>query len=320
MIRLLIYDPLKGLTESHDPYQIRPWENKDQLVWADISFPTEEDLEVLRRVFRFHPLAIEDCIHFRQRPKLDEYWEYCFLVLHWTRLEHKTKLVVNELNLFLGPNFIVTYSQTIPGFINDIWNHYRQDEKLLAQGVDLVFHAVADALIDGFFPVFEHLEEELERLEELVFIRPSRALLSRLFVLRRQLLKLKRILAPEREVLASVLREDFPYIRENRRAYFMDVYDHVLRLLDLAESYRDLADTALEAYMSVTSNRLNEVIKILTIITTIMMPLSVIAGIYGMNFRYMPELEWRYGYFFVLGIMALVAGGMMYYFRKKNWL
>ena len=290
-------------------------------LWVDLEGPTDEEVDLLRTVFKFHPLAIEDCLHRLQRPKLDEYPGYLFFVLHAVgRAQQDRKYRVREFDVFVGANYIVTFHWDALTFVEDTFKDYRSSADLIQKGIGFLLYRLLRGLIDEYFPALDRLEERLEAIEHRVFVAPNQRLLSEAFELRRSILRVRKSLSPQREVLGLILRRDQPFMREGDQLYFMDAYDHILRLFDLVDNYHDLLSGTLDAYLSSISNRMNEIMKVLTIITTIMMPLSVIAGIYGMNFEYMPELKMRWGYPAVLGLMGVVTGGMIWYFRWKKWI
>lgn len=332
---------------------------KQEFLWVDLEAPAPGEVELLSNVFGFHPLAIEDCLHRLQRPKVDEYPGYLFLVLHAVgpdarsrgqqrpqeqrnrdqdisdhdrsdhdrgrrNREHKRSdgrlFRVAEFDIFVGASFIVTFHWDQLEFVGKLYEEYRASQQLMEKGIGFLLQRILGSLVDEYFPLLDRIEGRLETIENRVFLSPGQDLLSEAFALRRGILRVRKSLSPQREVLSAILRRDQPFMRPSDRAYFMDVYDHVLRLFDLVDNHHDLLSAALDAYLSSISNRMNEIMKVLTVITTIMMPLSVIAGIYGMNFQYMPELRLRYGYPAVLGLMGLVSAGMIWFFRRKKWL
>ncbi|PRR76220.1 magnesium/cobalt transporter CorA [Neomoorella humiferrea] len=315
MQRLLIFHPQQGLKESLEP-GFRPRQG-EEFVWLDLVRPSPEELDLLTELFHFHPLAVEDCRRPHYRPGIAQYDEYAFLTLRCVKHGKGSQTVA--LNVFLGPRFIVTVHQESLDFVDDLWQQYHRDAELFKKGVDFILYSLLEPLTATFFTFFDRTEDKLEHLEEAVFHRPSRQILNQVFTLRRQAIKLRKILGAQRDILNLLSHPEFKLIKQENRVFFLDIYNEMLRLIDQVETLHDLASSTLEIYLSLTSNRLNEIMKVLTVITTIMMPLSLIAGIYGMNFRYMPELEWRYGYFAVLGFMFFLAMVMLYFFRRKGW-
>jgi magnesium transporter len=294
-------------------------EDKRSLIWVDLEAATEQESTLLSRYFNFHPLAIEDCISETLLPKVDDFGDYLFLVLHGARVSEKG-LSTMEINFFLGPTYLVTYHDEPSRSINNAKDRCHKNSLSITRGVDFLLHEILDGMVDNYFPVLDHLDEAVDQVEEEVFKRPEQGTLNKIFNLKKEVMHLRRVTGPQREILNRLSRDPFPVISPKAAIYFRDVYDHLARISDLSESYRDLVSGALEAYLSVISNRLNEIMKVLTIFTATLMPLTVITGIYGMNFQNMPELQSRYGYYGILGIMALIAAAMLLYFRKKKWL
>lgn len=322
MIRVAEYVPNVGVRTDIDVLKVEPRGAPGGCLWVDFSEPTDDEIRVFREHFRFHPLAIEDCLNHKQRPKIDLYEDHAFVVIHSAPdfpAPGAARLGAVEFDVFLGQNFLVTFHLKELGFVREVFERVKSHPELMSRGPDILFHAIADTLVDEYFPVLDEMEEELQRLEEDLFLRPSNALINRIFHAKRKLLALRRILSPQREVFNQILRHDFPYMKHESRVFFADIYDHVLRLFDTVDIYQDIATGTIDAYLSVTSNRLNEIMKVLTVITTIMMPLTVITGIYGMNFKFMPELDWRLGYPWALGLMGTVGFVMLRYFRRKGW-
>ncbi|MGI9861362.1 magnesium/cobalt transporter CorA [Moorella naiadis] len=315
MQRFLIFDPARGLLENLPP-GCQP-RHVEGYVWLDLNRPTPEELELLTSLWHFHPLAVDDCRHPHYRPGMAQYEDYAFLTLRCVQPHQRS--LTGALNVFLGPGFIVTVHQEELEFLNQLWQHYRQDPQLFQKGADFILYSLLEPLTGTFFTFFDRTEGKIEYLEEEVFRRPTRQILNQVFTMRRQAIKLRKILGAQRDIINLLAYPEFKLVKEENRVFFLDIYNEMLRLIDQVETFHDLASSTVEIYLSLTSNRLNEIMKVLTVITTIMMPLTLIAGIYGMNFHYMPELEWRYGYFVVLGVMALLAGVMLFFFRRKGW-
>lgn len=291
-----------------------------EFLWLDLEGPGQQEVLLLREVFRFHPLAIEDCLHGLQRPKLDDYVDYLFLVLHAvSERSPEGRFNVAQIDAFIAPTYLVTVHAEPFSFVEETFQQCGQKRELLGKGTGFLLYQLLRRLVDAYFPVLDDVEERLATMEQNVFLEPERRLVAEIFALRRRILRVRKTLAPQRDALALLLQRAETFLRAEDRAYFLDIYDHVLRLVETTDNYRDLAAAGLEAYLTATSNRLNEIMKVLTVITTIMMPLSVIAGIYGMNFEYMPELRSPYGYPVVLAVMAATAAGMLWYFRRKGW-
>ena len=289
-------------------------------VWVDFESPTGEEVSLLTDVFHFHPLAIEDCLSGLQRPKIDEYPGHLFLVVHKVSVETANGIYrPAEFDVFIAREFIVTFHTEETRSLDRLREEYCRAAVWKDRSTGFLLQAVLGTLIDDYFPVIDDMGDELDGIERRVFQEPSQELLTLTFRLRRSIFLVRKSLSPERDVLLGLLRRECPFMSPEDRAYFMDVYDRILRLFDFADSMHELLSNAMESYLSSTSNRLNEVMKVLTIISTIMMPLTLIAGIYGMNFRFMPEIDWRYGYPVALSAMAVVTGIMLAYFRRKGW-
>jgi magnesium transporter len=319
---------LSAVTEQKEPIhstdpRLLPdlLKNKQAILWVDLEAPTSEEIGMLSKVFGFHPLAIEDCLSDVHLPKVDDFGDYLFLILHGIKPDAAPQFFTTpQLNFFLSKNYLVTFHRQPSRSIQNAKDRCVQDAPPLSKGLDLLLHQILDRMVDNYFPILDEFDHSIDRLEGEVFNRASQKTLNKILKLKRDLMQLRRIVGPQREIFNRLSRDEFPVITKKADIYFRDIYDHLVRIWDLTESYRDLMNSSLEAYLSVVSNRLNEIMKILTIFTAILMPLTVITGIYGMNFKYMPELEWRYGYFIVLGVMAVISIGLLYYFRTKKWL
>lgn len=321
MISMLVYSEEEGHRSFDDPSLLPSLlSEKKNRIWVDFEGPSPQAAEILSSVFHFHPLAIEDCISETPLPKIDDYGEYIFLVLHGSRPMTDHTFVTAEMNFFLGPRYLVSYHDEPSRSINKAKERCVREGPSITRGVDFLLHEILDAMVDNYFPVLDQFDARIDRIEEEVFARPDRETLNKIFSLKKEVMHLRRVASPQREILNRLSRDPFPVISSKAAVYFRDVYDHLARISDLAESYRDLVTSALDAYLSVVSNRLNEIMKLLTVFTATLMPLTVITGIYGMNFQNMPELHSRYGYFFILGVMALTSVGMLFFFRKKKWL
>jgi magnesium transporter len=293
----------------------------EETVWADFEAPTDSENQILSTVFNFHPLAIEDCIAESHLPKLDDYGDYLFLVVHGARRgDTPGTFSTVDVNFFVGKRFLVTYHHEHHRSIDQTKDRCERNIFPLSRGVDFLLYGAMDALVDQFFPILDDFDEAIDELEEEAFNNPSRSTLDRIFSLKRGVTALRRITGPQREIFNRLSRDPFAVISRRSAPYFRDVYDHLFRISDSAETYKDLSAGLMEAYLMVVSNRLNEVIKVLTLLATIMLPLTVITGIYGMNFDHMPELHWGFGYYAVLGVMGLVVFGLLYYFRRQKWI
>ena len=294
------------------------WINVDGL--SNISFLTE-----LGKAFKLHPLTLEDVLNCGQRPKVEEYDTYEFVVVKSIDMVDD-ELESEQISIIFGRNYVLTL-QEVPGdSFEPVRERIRHGKGLIRRmGPDYLAYALMDALIDEFFPVLERYGEKIESLEDEVVERPTPPTLHQIHSVKRELLLLRRSAWPERDLLNAMLREDSKFVTAETKVFLRDCYDHIVQVMDMIETYRELASGMLDVYLSSLSNRMNEVMKVLTIIATIFIPLTFIAGIYGMNFdpdvsRWnMPELRWTYGYPFSLALMALVAAWLVRFFRRKGW-
>jgi magnesium transporter len=283
-------------------------------------------IERVGRALDLHPLALEDATNLYQRPKFEEYPTHAFVVV---RMAHCNEHVHTEqLAIFLGRGFVATFQGEHPGdSLEPVRKRIRVDQgKIRSEGPDYLAYAIIDAVIDNFFPVTDEFGELLEQLEDELVVRPPRDAVARIQYAKHDLLVLRRAILPMRDVVSALLRDDVALVRKETRIYLRDCYDHTVQLMDVVGSYRELAGGLMEIYLSGVSNRMNEIMKFLTLVSTIFIPLTFIVGVYGMNFDparspyNMPELEYRYGYPIVMGAMLLLAVVLAVYFRRKGWL
>ena len=297
-------------------------------VWLDVGPDDEGERTALDRFFEktleLHLLTIEDLWAERALPKIEDFGRYLFVLAHGVRHDDKRRICTLELDVVTGPRFVVTHHEGSSRSVDAVRAELQRSPRLLEKGTAWVLHALLDHLVDHYVPVFDDLDEIVEALEHDVIAkagtRSGHGLMTRIFELKRELQHLRRIVAHQRETLVRLSRGEFDAIPKEAVPFFRDVYDHFSRVTSLAESYRELLSSVLESYLSVQSNRMNEVMKALTLLSTVMLPLTVIAGVYGMNFDVMPELKWRFGYLWALGLMAAVTLGILVWFRHKRWL
>ncbi|RSK26022.1 magnesium/cobalt transporter CorA [Bacillus sp. HMF5848] len=282
--------------------------------WVDMSQPTNEEINELSKTFKFHPLAIEDCIHKLQRPKLDYYGEYTFFVTHALN-----QLEKEEINFFVSKDYIVTFHHQDSKEINRAWNQLVSSSDISTWGSYYVFYQVVDKIVDNYFPVVYGIEDELDEIESNPSDKSMEELLEHLFDIRHDLLTLRHTINPMRDLLYRMLNSHHLQGIRERVEYFSDIYDHLLKLVEMVDSNREITMDIRDNYLSINSHQTNKVMQILTVITTIFMPLTFIVGLYGMNFEYMPELTWKYGYFVTLGVMAVIGVGMYIWFQRKGW-
>ena len=302
--------------------------NENNLVWIDLRGEDDEEIEaareVLTNVFKFHKLAIEDCIETRNQPKIEGFPDYIFFIVHGVRPEEttSTNFVTKELDGFLGKNYVVTFHRERFQSIKSVKEHVRSTTYSIARGPAYLLHQILDRLVDHYMPLVDDFDRSINRLETRVFQmkRSSTSVLAQIMDLRRAVARLKRISSRQLEVLYRMSHGEFPQIPTNILPFFRDVHDHLLRISDLAENYRDLVGGLFEIHLAVVGNKTNEVMKTLAVISVLILPLSLIAGIYGMNFENMPELHSRNGYWITLAAMATIGAALVLYFWRKGWI
>jgi magnesium transporter len=301
---------------------------KDSLVWVDLLGERPEQVEEARRimldVFHFHPLTVEDCIETKNQPKVEPFPDYFYLIVHGIKPGQTgpDNFVTKELDGFLGPNYLVTFHTERFRSIKGVKQQIRASTFACRRGPAYLLHQILDNIIDLYMPIVDAFDLEINELEDRVFqMRKSdNVILEEIMDLRRSVARMRRISARQLEVLYRISHGEFPQIPENVLPFYRDVHDHLLRISDLSENYRDLVGSLFDIHFSVVANRTNDVMKTLAVLSAIILPLSLIAGIYGMNFEYMPELKSPIGYFATLGVMALVAVILLVYFWRRGWI
>jgi magnesium transporter len=296
------------------------------LLWVDFEAVPDADTEpILHKTFGFHPLAIDDALHESHVPKLDDWGHYLYIVLHTVVFDQKDQDVDTlELDIFVGKNYMVTHHDQPIEAVDRVWTAIQRDDRFLKNGADHLLYRLMDEIVTSFMPVVEQLDLSLDQIEDEIFGKYTPGTLEKLFSIKRSVLYLRRILAPQREALNKLARDQFEVIDERDRIYFRDVYDHLVRMYDITESVRELVSGALDSYLSVVNNRLNDVMKTLTIITTLFMPISFIASFFGMNF-FQPVIPlgiWtRWPAFIItLLIMVLTPIAMFVWMRHRRWM
>lgn len=290
------------------------------LVWLDVSGDVESHLALLKEEFGFHELALEDCVHAHQRPKIEPYNDHFFLVVYGFDVR-EGRLVEHEIAAFVGRNYLVTVRKEPPIDLDPMVARWEQRAELAAEGGGYLLYVLLDEIVDRSFGVLDGYEDRIEDMQTLMFEGVSDAgVQTQLFHVRKDLFRIRRVAGPLRDVLDSIQRRSGGVVTSALEPYYRDVYDHVLRVIDFVDTAREALATAMEAHLSVVSNRLNVVMKRLTAWASIILVPTLIAGIYGMNFRHMPELDWRYGYAFSLGVMALSGLLLHRAFRRRDWL
>ncbi len=295
------------------------------VLWLDVYVDGPEDGRVLSEVFNFHPLAIEDAVEPRiDPPKIDDHGEYLFIVLNaLTSYEAGTELETAEADFFLGSNYVVSVHRDPIPALDFYFDRAQRDETILLHRADWVLHGMLDAIVDAYLPIVDAVDETIDKIEERLLDHPDRSLLQQILLSKRNSLRLRRATAPQREIMNRLARGEFPkVIASDTSIYFRDVYDHLVRIEYLVEAVRDLADGALQTYLSVVSNRLNEVMKVLTAAATIFLPLTLVSGVYGMNFEHnqFPSFGAWWGFPAVVAGMIALGVSMLTFFKVRRWL
>ncbi|MDH3231389.1 MAG: magnesium/cobalt transporter CorA [Alphaproteobacteria bacterium] len=309
-----------------DPGELEPLLGKYAVAWINVI--GLGNLDLIRRLgemFNLHGLALEDVVNLHQRPKLEEYTDHAFIVTRM--ISNGPSPAIEQVSMFLGERFLLTFQERPGDCFEPVRARLRSSRgQIRSRQADYLAYALLDAVIDGYFPVLEALGERLEVLEDRVIARSADMEAGQIHEIKRELLLLRRAVWPQREMVNALTRETLPHVTDQTRLYLRDCYDHTIQLMDIVETYREIATGLVDVYLSSVSTRLNEIMKVLTIIATIFIPLGFITGIYGMNFDHgaspwnMPELGWYWGYPVVVGLMTGLALGMLYYFYRKGWI
>lgn len=293
------------------------------LLYLDVEAPTPEDIAFLRETFNFHALAIEDIEQSGQRTKVDDYGSFVHVVMYTVDRDREGKLSTCEVDLFYSNHYLVTvHGDPVPA-LQEAVHRWQRNNDLLGSGIGALIYAVLDAIVDGYFPVLDAIEDEVEQAEDRVFVMrdttSAETTVQFLFARRKELMDLRRVIAPARDVTATLSRRTLAHLHAEIAPYMTDVNDHVIRIVDTIDNLRDLLSSAMEAATAVQSDRLNQTIRTMTASTIILMVVTLIAGIYGMNFQNMPELSWTYGYPFALSLMVAASALLYLLFRRYHW-
>jgi magnesium transporter len=300
-----------------------PYRNKPTATWINVEGVHDAaTLERFGECFGLHRLVMEDIMNTDQRPKLEDYGEYLYIVLKMLLAGKNGEIQTEQVSIVLGGTFVLSFQEGVEGDVfNIIRDRIRTGKgRLRKTGPDYLAYSLTDAIVDNYFVILEKLGDRIESLETELIENPGQKTVHKIYQLKRELIFLHNAVWPLREVVSALGKHESSLVSETTVPYIRDVYDHVIHVIDSIDIYREMISGMLDMYLSSVSNRLNEVMKVLTVIATIFMPLTFVAGLYGMNFKNMPELDWRYGYPVVLGIMAVIAGIMLYYFKRKKWL
>jgi magnesium transporter len=290
------------------------------LLWVDIDGNSEKELDLLDKTFRFHHLAIEDCLSERiNPPKVDNFDSYIFVIVHGVNYTVESDIVeTSQLEVFVGSHFIISH-HSLPMYSNEaVQRMIESDGRPMRRGADFLAHYLIDALIDNILPTIDTMSEVTDDIEEQAIHNPHKATLEAILKVKRSTMRLHRVMAPQREIMNRLSRREFSIISDEAQMFYRDIYDHLVRIEDLNQNIRDRADNALSTYLSSIANRQNETMRVLSIVAAIFLPLTLLAGIYGMNFDYMPELRWHWGYFTVLGVMVVAIVGITWWLWLRN--
>lgn len=328
VLTVLAYGPQEFVEQGvTDPQEIREFLGKWPVVWINVEGVGDAGtVSQLGELFGLHRLALEDVLHTHQRPKVEQYGDHLFIVTRMVQLAEY--LETEQLSLFLGKNFVLTLQDGVPGdCLDSIRERIRKKGgRIRDAGLDYLAYALLDAVVDAYFPILEQYGERLEEMEDEIATKPAPDTIARIHAIKRNLLTLRRAAWPQRETLSTLLREETPRVSAETRLYLRDCYDHVTQIIDLIETYRERGADLTDIYLSSVSNRTNEIMRVLTVISTIFIPLTFISSIYGMNFNSaispwnMPELNWMWGYPLAMLLMTAVAWAQLVFFRRRGWL
>lgn len=291
---------------------------KEEGLWIDIH-EKKEDFLAIKDIFKLHPLTVDDCLKKETRLKIEVFDHYVLIIIYGVVIA-KTEVRIQEVDFILGENFIITNHLNNIEAITQLQNDKKTMQRLLNKGPEFILQYIMDRLIESYFPAIEKIDEEIDLLEAKIFKKADPSTLVRLFKFKQHTMNLKRHTSNHREIISSLAKRTTPFISPRAEVYFRDLYDKVIRVSDFIDIQREIVSNIVETQTIVASNRMNEIIKVLTAIATIAMPLTVVSSIYGMNFRHMPELGWKWGYLFAWGIMLLSAAAMWVYFKRKAWV
>jgi magnesium transporter len=299
-----------------------PFRDTETVTWINVDgLGNTRIIEELGRCFTIHPLILEDILNTDQRPKMEDLESYIYLnlkMLSFLDPEHNIK--VEHVSMLIGHNFLISFQEDVGDIFDPVRERIRKDGRIRKFGPDYLAYALIDSIVDNYFVVMEKIEEMVEDLEEELVANPSQQSLQRISRLKKDMIFLRKSVWPLREVINSLEHSESLLIKETTAIYLRDVYDHTIQVIDTLETLRDMVSGMIDIYLSGLSYRMNEIMKVLTLIATIFIPLTFVAGVYGMNFRYMPELVWEYGYFTVWAVMIGMVILMLVYFRKRQWI
>ena len=328
MIRSLYYLPGQPIQKDLPPERFREViQNPEAVLWVDFISEPPEICQPILEEFGFHPLAIDDALQETHVPRLDDWGEYLYIVFNYMDMDLNGvdwEAQLDELDVFLGKNYIVTHHDHRVTAVDDTWVVCDRDERNVQAGADHILYRIADNLMANYMPMVEKIDEAIDQIESQVFERPAPTTLEKLLEIKRVLVAMRRIISPQREVLNNLARDDYPVMDQKDRVFFRDIYDHLVRLHDLNESLRDLTGSVMDTYLSVINNRMNEVMKTLTVITTIFMPLTFVTGFFGMNFfEPLGNLTaWTRDlvFYITMAMMVVLPAGMYIWMHRRTWV
>lgn len=306
--------------EIHDLEEI-VLDSEKSVKWLEIK--SLEDIDLINKVgkkYNLHQLVIEDILSTDHMPKLEDYDEYLFLIIEGMNLAADGELEVEQFSFILFKDLVISFQQSDSNIFDSILSRLSEGSNIRKNGADDLLYALTDTIVDNYFLVVERIGENIDEVEDIVLLNPKREILQEIYKLKRDLIYIRKTLWPMRNAISSISKNDYDLVDEKTLYYFRDVYDHIIQMIDIIETYRDICSGMLDTYLSSISNKTNDIMKVLTIFSTIFIPLTFIAGVYGMNFRYLPELNWRYGYASFWIISAVITGVLLRFFKKKNWL
>ncbi len=327
MYESYLYHPDRGLkTDLSFADMEEAIKDERSTLWLDVSEIDDNDIDLFTKVFSLHPLTVEDFIMPNARPKVEEFPDYMFLVIFSMQTANggqngqSGKIGTTELDCCLGKNFLITFHTETCNSIGICKERVKKQSPMIMYGADMLLYSVLDSCIDNYFPILGEFDNTVDAMSDDLFKAPDQNTLKRIYYLKNDIMNLRRTVAPQADVISLITRGTFRFILPQNLIYFRNVYDNMVRFNDTMGGLRDIITGAMEAYVSIISNRLNEVMKTLTVIATIMMPLTLVASFYGMNFKHMPELESKFGYPGVILLMAIISGVMLFYFKRRKWL
>ena len=299
-----------------------PFRDTETVTWINVDgLGNPQLIEDLGKCFTIHPLILEDIFNTGQRPKMEDLGEYIYLNLKMlTYLNTEKDIKIEHISMVIGKNFLISFQEDVGDVFDPVRERIRKDGRIRKFGPDYLAYALIDGIVDNYFAVMEKLEDQVEDLEEELVISPTQESLQKINRLKKDMIFLRKSVWPLREMINNLERSESPLIKESTKIYLRDVYDHTIQVIDTLETFRDMVSGMIDIYLSGLSYKMNEIMKVLTLIATIFIPLTFVVGLYGMNFKNMPEIDWEFGYYSVLVVMGIMVVGMLTYFRRKKWI